>query len=159
MDAIDCRIVELLQTDGRMTNAALAEAVGLTATPMLQRIRKLEQAGVIQRYTAVVDAAKVGRPVVAFIHITLKDHRMQNHSKLVSIAGALPQVLECHHIAGAEDFLLKVAVSDIQELEHLILHELSASGAVGRINTTLVLSSSKIAGPIAPLSAANEVVP
>jgi Lrp/AsnC family leucine-responsive transcriptional regulator len=150
LDTIDCRIVELLQEDGRMTNAALADAVGLTPTPMLQRIRKLEQSGVIQRYTAVIDARKVGRPVLAFVHVTLKDHGLKNHHKLIAIANGLPQVLECHHIAGEEDFLLKVAVRDIAELEHLLLHELSASGIVGRVNTTLVLSSSKQAAPIVP---------
>lgn len=151
LDPIDAQIVELLQKDGRMTNAALAEAVGLTPTPMLQRIRKLEQAGVITGYTAVVDGPKVGRGVIAFVHVTLKDHGLANHKKLVTIAHGLPQVLECHHIAGEEDFLLKVAVKDIAELEHLLLHELSASGVIGRINTTLVLSSSKVAGPIKPV--------
>jgi Lrp/AsnC family leucine-responsive transcriptional regulator len=143
LDVIDRQILALLQRDGRMTNAALAEAVGLTATPMLARIRKLEQAGVIRGYTALVDAAKVGRPVLAFIHVTLKNHGLAPHKKLVAIAAALPQVLECHHIAGEEDFLLKVCVEDIAELEHLLLHELSASGVVGRAKTTLVLSSSK----------------
>jgi DNA-binding Lrp family transcriptional regulator len=151
LDAIDCQIIALLQNDGRMTNAALADAVGLTPTPMLQRIRKLEQSGVIQRYTAVVDAAKVGRPVLAFVHVTLKNHGMQNHNKLVAIANALPQVLECHHIAGEEDFLLKVCVKDIAELEQLLLRDLSASGIVGRVNTTLVLSSSKLSGSIEPV--------
>lgn len=148
LDAIDRRILELLQVDGRMTVAALAEEVGLTATPMLQRIRKLEQAGVIARYAAIVDAAKVGRPVLAFIHVTLRNHGMAPHQKLVAIARELGQVLECHHIAGEEDFLLKVCVRDIAELERLLLHELSASGIVGRVKTTLVLSSAKLAGAI-----------
>lgn len=143
LDDTDRRILELLQADGRMTNAALADAVGLTATPMLQRVRKLEEAGVIQRYTAVVDAPKIGRPVLAFVHVTLKDHGLQNHKKLVGIVSRLPHVLECHHIAGEEDILLKVALRDIAELEHLLLNELSASGLVGRIKTTLVLSSYK----------------
>ena len=97
LDDVDRRILALLQEDGRMTNAALADAVGLTATPMIQRVRKLEEAGVIQRYTAVVDPAKVGRPVLAFVHVTLKDHGLQNHKKLVGIVSRLPHVLECHH--------------------------------------------------------------
>lgn len=148
LDDTDRRILALLQADGRMTNAALADAVGLTATPMLQRVRKLEEAGVIQRYTAVVDPSKVGRPVLAFVHITLKDHGLQNHKKLVGIVARLPHVLECHHIAGEEDILLKVSLRDIAELEHLLLNELSASGLVGRIKTTLVLSSYKSGAPV-----------
>lgn len=158
LDDVDRRILELLQRDGRMTNAALADAVGLTATPMLQRIRKLEQAGVIRGYAAVVDAAKVGRPVLAFVHVTLQHHGPVPHQKLVALAGTLEDVLECHHIAGEEDFLLKVVARDIPELERLILHELSASGVVGRIKTTLVFSSSKLAGAV-PVSEPEEAHP
>jgi Lrp/AsnC family leucine-responsive transcriptional regulator len=151
LDPIDCTILDLLQKDGRMTVAALAEAVGLTPTPMLQRLRKLERAGVIQRYAAIVDAAKVGRPVRAFVHVTLKAHSLEMHEKMVRLADAMPQVLECHHVAGEEDYVLEVAVKDIAELERLILHELSASKIVGRVKTTFVLSSSKLAGAIPPV--------
>lgn len=152
LDAVDRRIVALLERDGRMTNAALAEAVGLTATPMLARVRKLEEAGVIRGYAALVDAAKLGRPVLAFVHVTLKDHGLANHKKLVGIVTRLPHVLECHHIAGEEDMLLKVCLRDIAELEHLLLEELSASGLIGRVKTTLVLSSYKstTAVPVEP---------
>ncbi len=155
LDTIDRTILELLQRDGRMTNAALADVVGLTAPPMLQRVRKLEEAGVIQRYTAVVDPSKIGRPILAFVHITLKDHGLQNHKKLVGIVGRLPHVLECHHIAGEEDILLKVSLKGIGEPEHLLLEEISASGLVGRIKTTLVLSSYKSNAPI-PVSTEEE---
>lgn len=148
LDPTDRRILELLQTDGRMTNAALAEAVGLTATPLIQRVRKLEQWGVIRRYAAIVDASKVGRPVTAFVHVTLKAHGLTAHDRFIAMVETLEQVLECHHIAGDEDFLLRVSVHDIAELEQFLLRELSASGMVGRVKTTLVLSSSKIAAPI-----------
>ncbi|HVJ90498.1 MAG TPA: Lrp/AsnC family transcriptional regulator [Labilithrix sp.] len=155
LDAIDRRIVSLLQRDGRMTNAALAEAVGLTPTPLIQRIRKLEQAGVIRGYAAVVDAAKVGRPVMAFVHVTLKNHGLEHHRRLVALVDSLASVLECHHIAGEEDFLLKVCVRDIAELEELLLRDLSTAGMVGRVKTTLVLSSSKPSAPVVPA----EVIP
>jgi Lrp/AsnC family leucine-responsive transcriptional regulator len=147
LDAIDRQILRLLQDNGRMTNAALAEAVGLTPTPMLQRMRKLEQSGVIQRYAAVVDAAKVGRPVLAFVHVTLKSHEAAVHQKLLTLVKELPEVIECHHIAGDEDFLLKVAMRNIPELEHL-LFRLGGSGVIARIKTTFVLSSAKSSGAI-----------
>src|SRR5258708_37938264 len=102
LDAIDCNILRLLQENGRMTNAALADAVGLTPTPMLQRIKKLEQSGVIRRYMAVVDPALVGRPTLAFVHVTLKTHGLQNHQKFLDVVRDLPEVLECHHIAGEQ---------------------------------------------------------
>jgi Lrp/AsnC family leucine-responsive transcriptional regulator len=148
LDAIDRRILEVLQRDGRITNAALAEEVGLTPTPLIHRVRKLEQSGAIQRYAAIVDASKVGRPVMAFVHVTLKNHGLQHHQRFVALVESLAPVLECHHIAGDEDFLLKVCVRDIAELEHVILQDLSASGIVGRVKTTLVFSSSKVAAPI-----------
>ncbi|MBL9025511.1 MAG: Lrp/AsnC family transcriptional regulator [Myxococcales bacterium] len=147
LDAIDRKILRLVQQHGRMTNAALAEAVGLTPTPMLQRMRKLEQAGVIERYAAIVDPAKVGRPVLAFVHVTLKSHEAAVHAKLLSLVKELPEVVECHHIAGEEDFLLKVAMKSIPELEHL-LFRLGGSGVIARIKTTFVLSSAKSSSPI-----------
>ncbi|NUP14055.1 MAG: Lrp/AsnC family transcriptional regulator [Polyangiaceae bacterium] len=149
LDAIDRQILRLLQENGRATNAALAEAVGLTPTPMLQRIRKLEQLGVITRYMAVVDPAKVGRPVMAFVHVTLKSHGLQNHQRFLEQIDGLPEVLECHHIAGEEDFLLKIAVRDIAEVESFLLHRLSTSDVIGRVKTTFILSTRKAMSPIA----------
>jgi DNA-binding Lrp family transcriptional regulator len=147
LDSIDRAVLRLLQQDGRMTNAALAEAVGLTPTPMLQRLRKLEQAGVIARYTAVVDPAKVGRPILAFVHVTLKSHHLPVHQRFLGLVRELPEVVECHHIAGDEDFLVKVAMRDIAELEQL-LFRMGASGTVARIKTTFVLSSAKSMGAV-----------
>jgi DNA-binding Lrp family transcriptional regulator len=148
LDKIDAEILRLLQENGRMTNAALAEAVGLTATPMLQRIKKLEQSGVIQKYMAVVGLAAVGRPTLAFVHVTLKAHGLANHQRFLEIVETLDEVLECHHIAGEEDFLLKVAVRDIAELERFLLHRISTSSLIGRVKTTFVLSSSKSSAPV-----------
>lgn len=159
LDAIDRQILALLQDNGRMTNAALAEAVGLTPTPMLQRIRKLEQAGVITGYRAVVDPAKVGRPVLAFVHVTLKSHGLAVHQRFLQLVEGLPEVLECHHIAGEEDFLVKIAVHDIAEVESFLLRRLSAAEVIGRVKTTFVLSSSKRSGAIVPRSTGGEAQP
>ena len=133
-----------------MTNAALAEAVGLTPTPMLQRMKKLEQSGVITRYMAVVDPTKVGRPILAFVHVTLKSHGLVVHQRFLDRVVDLPEVVECHHIAGEEDFLVKVAVRDIAELESFLLQRLSTSDVIGRVKTTLVLSTKKSNAPIVP---------
>src|SRR4051794_37862152 len=96
LDKIDREILRLLQENGRMTNAALADLVGLTPTPMLQRIKKLEQSGVIKRYAAIVDLAAVGRPTLAFVHVTLKSHGLENHQRFLGMVATLPEVLECH---------------------------------------------------------------
>jgi DNA-binding Lrp family transcriptional regulator len=152
LDETDRLLLRLLQENGRATNASLAEAAGITATPTLQRVRKLEQAGVITRYTAVVDPAKLGRPITAFVAVTLKSHKVAHHERFLELVATLPEVLECHHVAGDEDYLLKIAVGAIGDVERLLLHGLSASDVIGRVKTTFVLSSSRPSEVIEPLA-------
>lgn len=143
LDAIDRRVLRLLQENGRLTNAALAEAVGLTATPLLQRIRKLEQRGVIRKYVALIEPAAVDRSTMAFVLVKLAAHSLTTHEHFLAAVRNMPEVLECHHIAGDEDFLLKVVVRDIREYESFLLHRLSPITEVDRVKTTFVLSTSK----------------
>jgi Lrp/AsnC family transcriptional regulator, leucine-responsive regulatory protein len=143
LDEIDRKILRILQQDGRTTNAALAEAVGLTATPMLQRIKKLERRGVIRGYVGLVDPKTVGRGTTAFVHVKQAEHKMASHKRFLDAVAGFPEVLECHHIAGDEDFLLKVVVKDIGEYEHFLLYRLSKIPGIARVKTTFVLSTSK----------------
>ncbi|HQR38995.1 MAG TPA: Lrp/AsnC family transcriptional regulator [Blastocatellia bacterium] len=143
LDEIDRKILRLLQSNGRMTNSALAEAVGLTATPMLQRIKKLEQRGVITGYAALVDRTAVGQGTMAFVHVKLAKHQLSTHKRFLATVSAFPEVLECHHVAGEDDFLLKVVVRDIGEYEHFLLYQLTKSADIDRVRTTFVLSTGK----------------
>ncbi len=143
LDAVDREVVRLLQGNGRMTNTALAEAVGLTPTPMLARIKKLEQRGVITKYVALADPAALGRSTMAFVSVKLTAHRLATHESFLAAVTQLAEVLECHHIAGDEDFLLKVVLRDIREYEHFLLHRLSRIAGIDRVRTTFVLSTSK----------------
>lgn len=148
LDDIDRQVLRALQQNGRMASNALASEVGLTPTPMLQRLKRLEQSGAIQKYMAIVDPVAAGCPTVAFISVTLKSHEIGLHKSFVDLVQTLDEVIECHHIAGEEDFLLKVAVPDIPALEHFLLHRISTSRAIGRVKTTFVLSSSKKNSPL-----------
>ena len=152
LDDIDRQILRLLQADGRMTNAALADAVGLTATPMLARIKKLEQAGVIQRYAAIVDRQAVGCGTLAIVEVKLSEHRLATHNRFIEVVAEFPEVLELHHVAGEEDFVLKVVVPDIEQYEHFLLHRLNRVQGIDRVKTTFVLSTKKAetAIPIGP---------
>jgi Lrp/AsnC family transcriptional regulator, leucine-responsive regulatory protein len=143
LDAVDRAILRRLQQDGRISHAALAEAVGLTATPLRQRIDKLERAGVIQGYVALVDPPRVGRGVTAFVHVTLSGHALPCHAQFLERVTPMPDVLEIHHLTGEEDFLLKVVARDIAALEHFLLRDLTTVPGLGRVKTTLVLSSAK----------------
>lgn len=144
IDEMDREILRLLQQNGRMTNAALAEAVGLTPTPMLQRIKKLEQRGIIRGYRAVIDPLAMGRGLLAYLSVQMTEHKLITHQGFVNAILNFPEVLECHHISGEEDFLLKVLVKDILEYEHFLLHRLTSVPGIARVKTTFVMSSPKM---------------
>lgn len=146
---MDRQILRLLQENGRITIAALSDAVGLTPTPLRQRVEKLEQAGVIRGYAARLDPARLGRPTLAFVHVTLREHALPVHQAFVDTIVELPEVIEVHHIAGEEDFLLKVMVRDIAAFEGFLLGRLTAGKlGIGRVKTTFVLSTAKSDAPI-----------
>lgn len=150
LDDIDRKILRLLQKDGRMTNAALAEAVGLTPTPMLQRLRKLEARGVIGGYRARLDPVACERATQALALVELKEHNTANHERFLRDVKKMDEVLEIHHMAGEVDFVLKVAVKDIAAYERFLLDRLNQLPGVARTNSIFILSTSKEEG-IAPL--------
>ncbi len=146
---MDRQILRLLQENGRITIAALSDAVGLTPTPLRQRIEKLEQAGVIRGYAARLDPARLGRATLAFVHVTLREHALPVHQAFIETIVKLPEVIEVHHIAGEEDFLLKVMVRDIAAFEGFLLGRLTAgTPGIGRVKTTFVLSTAKADAPV-----------
>lgn len=151
LDAVDCAILDILQQDGRMTNAELAQRVGLTPAPTLARVHKLEAAGYIKGYVALLDRKLMGLPVTAFVEVILRNHGAASAREFLSAVSALPEVMECHHIAGDEDYLLKVAAASPSEYEHFVLNKLMEIADVQRVKTTIVLSTpiSKTAVPIA----------
>lgn len=144
LDSIDRAILRLLQEDGSLTNVELSSRVGLTPAPTLERVRRLEQGGFIRRYVALVDQRKVGRPVTAFVSVILESHKLENSLRFREAVAALPEVLECHHIAGEEDFLLKVVAASPEDYERFVLERLTDVGGIEKVKTTFVLSSPKV---------------
>ncbi|HSE41060.1 MAG TPA: Lrp/AsnC family transcriptional regulator [Acidobacteriota bacterium] len=144
LDEVDLRIFEILQTDGRITNFDLAKRIGLTPAPTLARVKKLELSGYIRRYVALVDQAKLGMSVTAFVSVILESHKKKTTFDFVKAVEAMPEVLECHHIAGDEDFLLKVVASSPAEYETFVLEKLTKVEGIEKVKTTFVLSSSKL---------------
>lgn len=143
LDAIDLRILEILQNDGRITNAELAGRIGLTPGPALTRVQKLENAGYIHKYVALVNRAELGLGVTAFVSVIVKEHDRKSSEQFNSAIQAIPQILECHHIAGEEDYLLKVVASNPADYEHVILDEIASIPVVQRVKTLFVLSTTK----------------
>lgn len=148
LDPIDLALLDLLQQDGRMSNADLAKAVGLTPPPTLERVRKLEAAGYVRGYAAQLDAAKLGMGTTAFVSVTLESHKLGSSVRFREACARLPEVLECHHTAGEEDFLLKVVAADPSDYERFVLETLTRIPGIEKVKTTFVLSTSKSTGRI-----------
>jgi Lrp/AsnC family leucine-responsive transcriptional regulator len=144
LDNLDLKILEILQVDGRITNSELAQRIGLTPAPTLARVKKLETSGCIRRYAALVDQSRLGMPVMAFISVILESHKKNTSTAFVEAVDKLPEVLECHHIAGEEDFLLKVVAASPGDYEKFVLEKLTKVKGIEKVKTIFVLSSTKL---------------
>jgi Lrp/AsnC family leucine-responsive transcriptional regulator len=144
LDPVDYKILKILQREGRITNFDLAKKIGLTPAPTLMRVKKLEEAGYIKNFVALLDAEKLGLPVLAFVHVILEAHNRKTAIDFMRAMQKYPEVLECHHIAGDEDFLLKVIAASPGEYENFVLEKLTKVGGIEKVKTTFVLSSSKL---------------
>ncbi|HEY0866307.1 MAG TPA: Lrp/AsnC family transcriptional regulator [Fimbriimonas sp.] len=151
LDEVDIHILALLQADGRITNADLAKKVGLSPPSVLQRVRQLEKAGLIRGYFAILDAERMGLRITALAMITLSLHQEQPIERFRRAVLDIPEVLECYHVSGEYDFLLKIVVRDIRAYEQLIRERLSKIKGIGQIRTSFVLATTKHSTQI-PLS-------
>ena len=141
MDSDDYQILDLLQKHGRISHSDLSAQVGLSLPAIAERIKKLEAAGVILGYTALVDAKKLGQGITAFISVQIDDP-----ASYPQFSGALlkvPEVTECHHVVGEFDYLVKVKTRDTTSLESLISDRIRPIDGVGRTRTVIVLSTLK----------------
>jgi len=143
LDDIDKQIVNLLQENGRMPNAQLAKSVGLSPPSMLERVRKLEKNGVIKKYVALVDPKTVGKGMTAFVSVSLKLHQTDALEAFMDEIQKIPEVLECHHISGESDYLMKVVIKDIGEYEKFLLERLTHFKAISKVRTSFALKSMK----------------
>ncbi len=141
MDAIDLKILELLQIDGRASHSEIAKTVGLSAPSVGERVKKLEGRGIILRYAGLLDPARVNRPITAFIAVTLDK---PNHAKaFLQRIRELEDVLECYHVTGEMDYLLKVRTRSTGTLESLITTDLRPLDGVVTTRTSVMLSALK----------------
>jgi Lrp/AsnC family transcriptional regulator, leucine-responsive regulatory protein len=141
MDSFDSKVLAFLSREGRATWVELGQHLGLSAPAAAERVRKLEERGVIRGYAALLDAASIGYPLTAYISVSLTSHK-QRAAFLRAIA-KMEQVAECHHVAGDDDYLLKVRCQGTQNLDHLLAKELKDKLGVARTRTTIVLSTAK----------------
>lgn len=143
MDAIDERILQILSRDGRISNAALAAAVGLSASACLRRVQELERSGVIAGYRAVVDRAALGRGFVAYVAVGLSRHTQAAQRAFERAMEGAPEVLECHNVTGAIEYLLRVEAADLESYKRFHTERLGAVPEVDTITTYVVMESTK----------------
>ncbi len=129
LDRIDLKILSELQRNGRISNVELAELVGLSASPCLQRTKRLETAGYIVGYGAQLDLVKLGEVVVVFTEMTLEDHRRSDFARFEAAIGSIDEVIECHLVSGGYDYLLKFVTRGVSHYQTII--EAMLDGGLG----------------------------
>lgn len=143
LDEIDCELLTYLQQDARITQAELARRVNLSPPGLQKRIRKLEEAGVITHYVTLIDREAVGYDMMCFVQVTLQRHEPTAVGNFKAAVQHMSEVLECHHITGEYDYLLKIVVRNRKHLEQFILETLTPVPGMDKVRTSLVLSEIK----------------
>ncbi len=144
LDAVDWRIIKELQTDGSITNVALASRVGLSAPPCLRRVRALEQAGLITGYTTLLDEKALGFDLTAFVMVGLHSQAEADLRDFENRVLAWPLVREAYMLSGETDYILKCVASDLPAFQDFILKELTAAPNVASVKTNLTIRRAKL---------------
>ncbi|MBM7142290.1 Lrp/AsnC family transcriptional regulator [Acinetobacter sp. 105-3] len=144
LDNIDRKILSLLQNDGKLQNNELAQMVGLSASPCLRRVKLLEDAGIIKKYVALLDAEKIGKGLTIFTRVWLLGQDIETVEKFSNIMRNHPQVVECHLMAGDCDFLLRVVSADLNEYRKFQIEYLTRTNGVQSIKTEIPMQNIKL---------------
>lgn len=143
MDHIDLQLLELLQTDAKMNVKEIATSLGMTKTPIYERIKRMEQSGIIAGYVAVLGKEVMYQSMVVFCSVSLESQRLDEIQKFGEAVDKLPEVMECYLMGGANDFLLKVVVKDLKAYHQFSSGKLAALPNVAQIKSTFVLNETK----------------
>lgn len=143
IDELDSVILEILQTDARISNAELARRVNLSPPATLARVRRLEENGYINSYATLINRKRVGYDMLCFVRVSLQLHDIEQVNGFREAVQLMPEVLECHHVTGDYDYILKVVARNTKDLEDFLINQLTPIPGVARIYTSLVLNEVK----------------
>ncbi|MBO6879139.1 Lrp/AsnC family transcriptional regulator [Winogradskyella sp.] len=143
LDKIDTQILAILQKNSNRTTKSIAVELGMTTSPVFERIKKLEKEGYIKKYVAVLDNKKIGIKLTVFIGITLQGHTRSYLEKFVTEINNFPEIVECHRVSGNFDYLLKLIVEDIEAYETFIISKLTLLPYLGNVQSLITLSTGK----------------
>ena len=139
MDATDKKILEILQVNAMITAKEMAQKLSLTTTPIYERIKKLQKSGIIKQYVALLDANLVGKSILVFMNITIKDHHSDKRNEFVKEIKRLDSVIEFYHTSGSFDFLAKVRFSDIKTFRDFLVNDVASIYNISDIESQIVL--------------------
>lgn len=142
-DETDYAILRYLQKDATLKTRELAEMLNLSYTPVYERVRRLEKDGIIKKYVALADREKLGKKLMVFCNIALKEHSRAMGEKFVDAVLAMPEVLECFNISGDYDFLLKIVVNDMPEYQQFLMQKLGSLENIGSTHSLFVMGEIK----------------
>lgn len=143
LDQAGWRILQVLEADARLSFAKVAAQVGLSPPAVAERVRRMEEMGLITAYRAIADRARLGRPIMAFMRVTTEG---ETYPRLIALAQRLDTVIECHHVTGDDCFVIKLAVASVAELESTI----ARFRRLGQTTTAIVLSTPIADKPVRP---------
>ncbi|HRG66618.1 MAG TPA: Lrp/AsnC family transcriptional regulator [Saprospiraceae bacterium] len=141
IDETDLRILQLLQDNAQLTSKELSGHLNLSLSPIYERIRRLEKSGIIQNYVTILDRSKLGYDLVAYCHVSLKEHARPLLKKFEEDVLHFQEVLECHHVTGNFDYMLKVCVKDMKSYQDFIVNKLASLANIGNAQSQFVLST------------------
>jgi DNA-binding Lrp family transcriptional regulator len=144
LDEKDLQILKLLQGNARMTIKEISENVHLSTTPVHERIRRMEESGVIQQYVTLVNASKIGKGLMVICYVSLRQHSRNAGDKFIKSILAMNEVLECLTISGEFDFMLKVVAANMDEYYHFHVNKLSSIENVGNVQSVFVMGVVKM---------------
>ena len=143
IDNIDRKILRMLQENSKITNSYLSKQIGLSPAPTLERVRKLEKKGIISGYHAQLNLSKIGLGVSTFVLVSLKGHNKKNINIFLDKINKVTNVIECHHITGTGDFILKVVSENIASYQKLMLDKISEIESTDSLQSMVILSTFK----------------
>ncbi len=148
LDRIDRKILDTLQADGRLSNVDLAERVGLSPSPCLRRVKRLEDAGMIAGYRAVLDRKAIGLGLTVFIEIKVGKHSRDNANALQQALLTIPEVVSCHMVSGISDFLAEVVVPDLEAYERLMTDKILTLPTIEDVRSNFAIRTVKSDAPL-----------
>ena len=143
IDSTDKKILTILQDNGRITNSRLAQEIGLSPPAVLERVRRLESSGVIDKYVAVLDRKKAGFEIQTIVMVCLSHHQIQSLENVIKRLTSMEEVLECYQLTGEVDFLLKVVVKDMESYTNFVNNKLSGIPGIQNVKTSFILETKK----------------